>query len=201
MIAPCYFIDVDTQNDFMSKEGLEPIPGASEIRHNLMLLTSHAVKKAHPIIAPVELYDKHLPGCLKLPLHCRCGSKGFEKITETRVKKMAIIPMSPARISYKEFLKKYHQIILEKYAYNAFNNPHFLKLLKAGRLKNCVVYGVGLDYGIESLVLRLMKEGFKVFMPVDAVKPINEENREMTLVELRKYGAEMWNTEFIIKNT
>ena len=90
---------------------------------------------------------------------------------------------------------------MEKTGFNLFNNPHALKLLKKSRIKNCIVFGVAIDYGLEQTILGLIENGFKVWIPVDAVKPINEDNREPVMKELRSKGAEMWNTEFIISHT
>ncbi len=219
MISPCYFIDLDTQEAFVGSHGVlasgKQNTGVfidyETLRANLKLLSRHAVKKDWPILAPVEVYEdgagetKILKG---LPVHCKRGSKDAKKIKETAVRGALTLSAGSKGKSqkysvaqYKKLLKKHPQIVFEKYGYDVFKNPHFLKMLKAGGIKTCVVYGAALDFGLESLVLKLLKSGFHVYIPVDAVKAINEENRRMALVELRKFGAEMWNTEFILKNT
>ncbi len=137
----------------------------------------------------------------KGPYYCIAGTRGQKKITETAVKKSRIIANAKDRLNYANLLKKYSQLVLEKTNFDLFNNVHALNLLKKSRIKNCIVYGIAIDYGIEQVILKLLENGFKVWVPVDAVKPINEENREPVMKELRSKGAEMWNTEFIVNNT
>jgi len=199
MISPCIFIDVDTQHDFFDSGGAMPIKGAQEIRANLKLLVRHAQKNKIPVISAVE---KHTKATLKKgPYYCMAGTRGQKKISETSLKKLRVIGNEKAVLNYAGLLKKYDQLVLEKTNFNFFSNPHALKLLKKSRLKNCVVFGVAIDYGLEQTILKLIENGFKVWIPVDAVKPINEENREPVMKELRTKGAEMWNTEFILINT
>lgn len=199
MISPCIFIDVDTQHDFFDPAGAMPIKGAGEIRANLKLLIGHARKNKIQVISAVE---KHTKLTLKKgPYYCMAGTRGQKKISETTLKKSRIIGNEKASLNYAGLLKRYDQLVLEKNNFNFFGNPHSLKLLKKSRIKNCVVFGVAIDYGLEQTILKLLENGFKVWIPVDAVKPINEENREPVMKELRTKGAEMWNTEFILKNT
>jgi nicotinamidase-related amidase len=198
MISPCIFIDIDTQNDFFDPKGAMPIKGADEIRDNLKRLTHHAKKHSIKIFAGVEslkpLKDE------KNRKFCYSGTSGQKKIAETHVKNACVIRTTD-EVNYESTLKKCEQIILEKSDFKFFNNPHALKLLKKTGIKNCVVYGVAIDYGLERIILELIENGFKVWVPVDAVKPINEENREPVMKELRGKGVEMWNTDSIIANS
>jgi nicotinamidase-related amidase len=199
MITPCIFIDIDTQNDFFDPNGALPIKNASEIRKNLKRLTVQAVKHKIPIVSGVEAY---LPKVKKNgPQHCLAGSKGQKKIAETAVAGSFLIKDEKKTLNYAAIIRKHKRIVLEKSDYKFFSNPHTLKILKALKIKNCVVYGIAVDYGIEQVVLKLLEKGFKVWIPADAVKPINEDNREPVMKELRSKGAEMWNTDFIIQNT
>jgi len=198
MITPCIFIDVDTQCDFFEPSGAMPIKGAAEIRPNLKRLTALALKKKIPIISAVEKHDRTT---LKNgPYYCMTGTPGQKKIKETTVKKSRLVGRKREKVNHANLLKKYQQIVLEKVGFDLFSNENALTFLKKTKVKNCVVYGVAIDYGLEKLVLGLVDAGFKVFIPVDAVKPINEENREPAMKELRSKGAEMWNTDFITSN-
>ncbi len=215
MISPCYFIDLDTQEAFAGSGGFlasssqknEVFIDPETFRNNLKLLTKHAVRQGWKILSPIEVYDEDEKKPAKTPAglstHCKRGSKEAKKIKETTVRGAYTMAKTQkfSVAAYKKILKKHSQLVFEKYGYDVLKNPHFLKMLKAGGIKTCMLYGVALDYGLEALALKLLRSGFKVYIPVDAVKAINEENRRMALVELRRYGAEMWNTEFIIKNT
>jgi len=97
------FYDVDTQNDFMNRDGALYVPGAELIKPNLRDLTKYArnpgrydsVMDAIPIVGSV---DRHFgtksyngrEGELNrwdgpFPNHCMSGKKGQQKIDETRV--------------------------------------------------------------------------------------------------------------------
>jgi nicotinamidase-related amidase len=199
MISPCIFIDIDTQNDFFDPKGAMPIKGAEEIRGNLKRLTQHAIKRKIKIFAGAQSYDPVEKS--KNARFCVAGTKGQKKIIETSVPNACILANEKSAANYETLLKKCRQIVLENENFKFFKNPHTLKLLKKAGVRNCVIYGAAIDYGIEQVALELIKNNFRVWVPVDAVKPINEANREPVMKELRKQGVEMWNTEFIIANT
>jgi|GEM_PF-2232727 len=222
MISPCYFIDLDTQEGFLGKSGVLAKDSqktgifleTETVRKNLKILTKHATKKGWKILSPVEVFDengseKKVAKALRaISPHCKRGSKDAKKIGETVVRSSFVFGTKPgvkekkfSKKEYEKILKKHKQIVFEKYGYDVFKNPNFLKVLKAGGIKICVVYGVALDYGLDSLVLKLLKAKFSVYVVVDAVKAINEENRRMALIELAKFGARMWNTKYILRNT
>ena len=73
-----------------------------------------------------------------------------------------------------------------------------LAKLKTYKHKELVIFGLILDYGVELIGLKLAEGGYKIYLPVDAVKPINEKNREPVMKELRAKGIEMWNTAAVI---
>jgi len=89
------FYDVDTQNDFMNKNGALYVPGAEKIKPNLALLTQYAKLKNFPI-PTLGSVDKHFgtkdykkrEGELKrwggpFPDHCMNECYGQRKINET----------------------------------------------------------------------------------------------------------------------
>jgi len=88
------FYDVDTQHDFMDKDGALYVPGAEEIKPNLKKLTEYARIRSIPILGSVDRHFgteeyKHREGELKrwggpFPDHCMHMSKWMEKIPETK---------------------------------------------------------------------------------------------------------------------
>jgi len=201
MLSPCYFIDLDTQNDFFEKKGAQYVKQVERIIPLLKLLREKAFLKHIPIFSGVESYGmQDFLKTQRKPYAIR-GTHGSKKIPETLLKKTFVIPQNAKKIpASRTLLKKYPQIILEKSRFDFFNNPHAIKLLRSTKIRNCVMYGIALDYGLQMATSRLLKEGFQVWIPVDAVWCINEENREKALIELRKLGVHMWNTAFILEN-
>ena len=94
------FYDVDTQNDFMNKDGALYVPGAESIKPNLKKLTQYAIKDYIPIVGSVDKHHgipeyKHREWELQrwggpFPDHCMNGTQGEEKITETTTEKLRL---------------------------------------------------------------------------------------------------------------
>lgn len=87
------FYDVDTQNDFMNKNGALYVPDAETIKPNLQLLTEYAKDKKIPILGSVDVHYgaeqiKDREGELArwggpFPDHCMQGTYGQKKIDVT----------------------------------------------------------------------------------------------------------------------
>ena len=87
------FYDVDTQNDFMNKNGRLYVPDAELIKPNLALLTDYAIKNFVPIVGEVdehfgtEEYKERETELARwggpFPDHCMVGTEGAGKIKET----------------------------------------------------------------------------------------------------------------------
>lgn len=103
-----------------------------------------------------------------------------------------------ARLTRQAHKKHLPVVNLVMKDFHFLEDPKALKL-KPGLPKHCVIYGKALEYAIELVVMKLIKKGYKIWIPVDAVSCINEENREKVLIEMRKEGAEMWNTAAILE--
>ena len=50
------FVDIDTQYDFISRDGALSVPGAEGIRRNLKTLTDYALKNGIKIIASADAH-------------------------------------------------------------------------------------------------------------------------------------------------
>lgn len=89
------FYDVDTQNDFMNKDGALYVPDAELIKPNLALLTQYARENKIPILGSVDRHfgtpeyaerEKELArNGGPFPDHCMDGTEGELKIVNTVV--------------------------------------------------------------------------------------------------------------------
>ena len=87
------FYDVDTQNDFMNKNGALYVPNAENIKPNLENLTKYACEQGIPIFGSVDRHfgtREYKERELELskwggpfPDHCMDGTEGQRKIRET----------------------------------------------------------------------------------------------------------------------
>ena len=193
MITPSIFIDIDTQESFFRENDLVSAEDIKSVRANLKKLTAHALAKRIKIISLIDDGLKIDKAVLK---------KDLKKLKETVVDEKATQIGPQEKIAdLKKTWKKSHQLVLQKTGFDVFTNPNFLKLIKASRIKNIIVYGYGIDFGIEKAVVNLVAKGYKIWIPVDAVLAINELNREPSVKEMHRLGVQMWNSEFVIANT
>jgi len=99
------FYDVDTQNDFMNKDGALYVPDAELIKPNLKLITRCAFRNRTPVIGSVDRHFgteeyKEREGELArwggpFPDHCMDGTFGQKKIDETQIKRSDMMGIPP----------------------------------------------------------------------------------------------------------
>jgi nicotinamidase/pyrazinamidase len=81
------FYDVDTQHDFMDKDGALYVPGAEEIKPNLEKLTDYAKKEIIPIWGSKDRHFKNDPELKRnggqFPDHCMDKTCGMDLVPET----------------------------------------------------------------------------------------------------------------------
>ncbi|MBI4445884.1 MAG: cysteine hydrolase [Acidobacteria bacterium] len=203
------FWDVDTQNDFIKKDGKLAIPGAEAILGNLERLTQYARQAAIQIVASVDdhtLGDEEIsaePDFMSTyPPHCLHGTGGQEKVRETR-------PVNPLYIDLvaedQETLRRkitshVGEIIIRKNRFDVFLNPNTEKVLAVLNPEHVIVYGVALDvcnrYAIEGLIRNGRAE---IALVEDASKAIDEAKRPQLLNDWRSRGVRIITTEEVLQ--
>ncbi len=203
------FWDVDTQVDFMKKEGNLYVPDAEEIIPNLEKLIRYARIKRIPLFGSVdhhsfsdsEIREEDFDYNDTFPPHCMAGTPGQEKIEETR-------PLHPLWIGTEEQdqekLKakmKNHEgeIFLQKQEFDVFTNPNTGKLLDIVKPEIIVVLGVALDVCIAYAVEGFIKRGaVDIYLVTDAVKPINKQKGHQLISDWKKRGVRMITTTDVV---
>jgi len=165
------FIDIDTQNDFMFKEGNLYVPDAENIIENLKKLTEFAYRNNIPIFSSVDSHTQDDPEFKQFPPHCIKGTEGQKKINETKIKEALFIPSD--RTIEIDFTK-YRQFIFEKDKLSVFSNPNFEKAIEKIGKEIFVVYGVATEYCVKECVEGLLERNKNVYIVVDAIKGVDE---------------------------
>lgn len=171
------FFDVDTQNDFIKKDGALSVPHAEALIPNLKKLTDYAVKNDITIIGSVDRHFDDDPELIKnggqFPEHCMDGTIGQKKIPETTTKDIIFVENKEYDIDYLNTTRKHKQIIFEKQDYNVETNLNFFKLMGLIKPKKAFVYGVATDYCVKAAVLCLRNLGLEVYLIEDAIEAVN----------------------------
>src|SRR5512137_1459018 len=78
-----FFMDVDTQRDFMLPDGALYVPGAERIIPRLRRLFDFARKHGITIVSSADAHTPKDPEFEQFPPHCVQGTAGQRKIDET----------------------------------------------------------------------------------------------------------------------
>ncbi len=207
-MAKTIFWDVDTQYDFMMRDGKLYVQGAEGIARNLKALTEFARENDIQICGSV---DYHLPTDEELsdhpdlhetfPPHCLQGTPGQKKIPETN-------PIDPLWVDSDVFDEKRlekaiskhgGEILFRKQKFDVFSNPNVPAVLDILKPTDIVVYGVALDvcdaHAIEGF-LRIGK--YNIYLVTDAAKAIYEDKGRELVEDWGKRGVRMVNTTGVV---
>src|SRR3989344_145268 len=197
------FWNVDTQHDFMNKNGALYVPGAEEIKPALDRLTKYALPQGIKIMGSIDAHTEKDPEMKAnggpFPFHCMIGTLGQKHIPETA-------PINPLYVKNKEYTAKElegilghnGEVIFEKQHYDVFTNPNTAKVLGKLGIKLAVVYGVATDYCDKAAALGLRKLGIEVYLVEDAIKPVTEEGGEAALEEMLAAGVKLTKTKDVL---
>ena len=204
------FWDVDTQYDFMKKDGKLYVPDAEQIIPNLKRLTDFAHANRNRIVASA---DDHVPGHRELsdtpdfketfPLHCMRGTPGQKKIPETGLRDPRVIePEQQDRVALTLRVQAHQgDFLFHKHWFDVFTNANVETVVDALSPAAIVLYGVALDvcdrYAIEGLLTR--RPNIRLYAVTDAMKPIHQDAAARLLSDWQRRGVRLVSTEDALK--
>lgn len=184
------FWDVDTQVDFMHKDGKLYVPAAEIIVGQLRRLTAAARIHGIPLISSVDAHTLEDEEFREWPPHCLRGTPGQLKIPETILEGFYAIPNCPGAPVPDDIVKKYPQVILEKQRLDVFSNPNTEVLLqRLDRQAEFVVFGVATEYCVRHTALGLLHRERNVTLLTDATQAIQPQPGRHALEEMVARGA------------
>jgi nicotinamidase/pyrazinamidase len=168
--------DVDTQVDFMEPSGKLYVPGANGVAPAMERLVDAARTAGVTHVASAddhELTDPELGERPDLtntyPPHCLRGTRGSEKILETKQRDplpLSLVPYPPALV--RRLVEGRREILLLKKTFNVFTNPNCDPLLDALNPEEIVVFGVATDVCNDAAILGFLQRGRSVTFVEDA---------------------------------
>jgi nicotinamidase/pyrazinamidase len=200
------FWDVDTQVDFMEANGKLYVPGA---RGLAAALERHvdAARAAHVVhVASAddhELTDPEISSAPDFrntyPPHCLRGTRGAEKILETKQRDplpLGLVPFPPGLLP--SMIEGRREILLLKKNFNVFTNPNTDPLLDALDPEEIVVFGVATDVCDDAAIRGFLLRGRRVVFVEDAACGLDEERTAACTAFWRTGGVEFQTADEVI---
>jgi nicotinamidase/pyrazinamidase len=191
------FWDVDTQADFIHPDGKLYVPGANAIVPNLKRLTECAGRNGILVMASACAHQEDDREFAQYPPHCLVGTLGQQKIPETRLKNVLVIPNRNAKLPRSPW--SYQQIILEKQELDVFSNPNADHLLyQLGPVDEIVLYGVVTEICLGYAARGLIQRGYRLRLVTDAIRHLDETKAQKLVDKIREAGGLLVTTDEII---
>ncbi|MDR0842802.1 MAG: cysteine hydrolase [Acidobacteriota bacterium] len=192
-----FFLDVDTQKDFMLKTGALYVPGAEKIIPRLRRLFEFAVKNDISVISSVDSHTPDDPEFEQFPPHCVRGTDGARKLDDTLLPKPLTFSVTPVDRNLADVVRKNRQIIVEKVTLDVFTNPMMDRLVRV-LPSRAVVFGVATEYCVKAACLGLRRRDVQTVVVSDAVRGIAPQAEKAALEELRAAGVIFTTSEMLI---
>ncbi|HEY1368438.1 MAG TPA: cysteine hydrolase family protein [Gaiellaceae bacterium] len=190
--------DVDTQVDFMEPRGKLYVPGAQQAAPAMERLVdaARAAQIVHVASADDhELTDPEIsdrPDYRNTyPPHCLRGTRGAEKVMETKQRDplpLSHVPFPPGLVP--RLIKGRREIVLLKKNFNVFTNPNTAPLLDALEPDRIVVFGVATDVCNDAAILGFLQRGHRVVFVEEAARGLDERRVAACTAVWRERGVE-----------
>ena len=200
--------DVDTQVDFMEPSGKLYVPGAKDVAPAMERLVdaARAARLTHVASADDhELTDPEISDAPDFrntyPPHCLRGTRGAEKILETKQRDplpLSLVPFPPGLVprddrgpprdpAAEEELRRLHE-------------PEHRALLAALDPDEIVVFGVATDVCDDAAILGFLQRGRRVRFVEDAARGLDEARTAACTAVWRDRGVEFSTAEEVIRS-
>ena len=186
--------DVDTQVDFMEPGGKLYFPGAEGASGAMARLVEAARAAGVVHVASCDQHELSDPEISQepdfdstWPPHCLLGTRGAEKIPETKQLDPLPLPLVPvpARVM-RGLLEGSREVLIPKKQYDPFANPNTETLLDALDPEEILLFGVATDICDDAAVRALLRRGRRITFVEDAARGVDEARVDACLADWRK---------------
>jgi nicotinamidase/pyrazinamidase len=198
--------DVDTQVDFMEPNGKLYVPGAKDAAPAMERLVDAARAAGLVHVASVddhELTDPELSDApdfaSTFPAHCLRGTRGAEKILETKQRDplpLSLVPYPPGLVP--GLAEGRREILLLKKSFDVFTNPNAEPLLAALDPDEIVVFGVATDVCDDAAIRGFLQRGRRVRFVEDASRGLDEARTAACTAAWRERGVAFATADEVI---
>jgi len=193
-----FFMDIDTQRDFMLPEGRLYVAGAERIIPKLRRLFDLARMNEITILSSVDAHAEEDAEFQDFPPHCVQGSEGQHKLDETLLPRPLIFQNRPIDRNLLDAVRKHQQIIVEKQTLDVFDNQVTERLLRV-LPRRAIVFGVATEYCVKMACMGLRQRGVQTAVISDAIRAIAPKTGKEAVEEMRMEGVEFITLDTLIE--
>jgi nicotinamidase/pyrazinamidase len=189
--------DVDTQVDFVEPGGKLYFAGAEEARPAMAEVVEAARAAGVVHVASCDQHELSDPEISQepdfnstWPPHCLLGTRGAEKIPETKQLDPLPLPLVPVpQAILRSLLEGGREFLIPKKQYDPFLNPNTETLLDVLDPDEILLFGVATDICDDAAVRALLRRGRRVAFVEDAARGVDESRVAACLAAWREGGV------------
>ncbi len=195
--------DVDTQVDFIEPGGKLYFAGAEEARPAMARLVEAARAAGVVHVASCDQHELSDPEISEepdydstWPPHCLLGTRGAEKISETKQLDPLPLPLVPVPTpTLRRLLDGHREILIPKKQYDPFTNPNTETLLDVLDPDEILLFGVATDICDDAAVRALLRRGRRITFVEDASRGVDESRVAACTAAWRDAGVRFTTAE------
>jgi len=195
--------DVDTQVDFVEPDGKLYVAGAEEARPAMARLVEAARAAGMVHVASCDQHELTDPEISEepdfadtWPPHCLLGTRGAEKIPETKQVDPVPLPLVPVPAAIlRRSLEGVREILIPKKQYDPFTNPNTETMLDILDPDEIVLFGVATDICDDAAVRALLRRGRRIAFVEDASRGVDEARIAACTAAWREAGVRFATAE------
>jgi nicotinamidase/pyrazinamidase len=195
--------DVDTQVDFIEPGGKLYFAGAEEARPAMRRLVEAARAAGVVHVASCDQHELSDPEISAepdfadtWPPHCLLGTRGAEKIPETRQLDPLPLPLVPVPAAVlRRLLEGGREVLIPKKQYDPFTNPNTETMLDILDPAEIILFGVATDICDDAAVRALLRRGRRIAFVEDASRGVDESRVAACTAAWREAGVRFTTSE------
>ena len=198
--------DVDTQVDFVEPGGKLYFAGAEEARPAMARLVEAARAAGVVHVASADQHELTDPEISEQPdldstwpPHCLLGTRGAEKVAETKQDDPLPLPLLPVPPTIlRRLLHGRREVLIPKKQFDPFTNPNAETLLDALDPDEIVLFGVATDICDDAAVRALLRRGRRIAFVEDASRGVDETRVAACTAAWREGGVRFTSVEEVV---
>ncbi|HKN63346.1 MAG TPA: isochorismatase family cysteine hydrolase [Gaiellaceae bacterium] len=195
--------DVDTQVDFIEPGGKLYFTGAEDARPAMGRLVEAARAAGVIHVASCDQHELSDPEISAepdfdstWPPHCLLGTRGAEKIPETKQLDPLPLPLVPLPAPVlRRLLDGPREFLIPKKQYDPFANPNTETLLDALDPNEILLFGVATDICADAAVRALLRRGRRIVFVEDAARGVDDSRVAICTADWREAGVRFTTAE------